>query len=109
MFAIVCGFHPVFRVAVNRAMHSFPPPATFTRKVVISWRNVLPNLDRFVLKSRVNEDQVREASLARQRVGLLFFVNNYIINLDLIRSEKSHTLGGLCLSSICTTITESRE
>ena len=108
LFAIVCAFHPVFQLAVTRAMHSFPPPTTFTRKVVFSWRNVLPNLDRLALRSKVNEDQDREARLARQRVGLLLFVNSYKINLDLIRSGYSSTLDGLCFGCICFAI-ESRE
>ena len=99
----------MFRVAVNRALAATPPPETLNHRVVVSWRNVLPVLDRLTNMRRDDEDQFREARLARQREGLLFFVNSYNINLVLIRSQFiGNPLGGLQLGSICATIHESR-
>ena len=104
LFAIVCGFHPVFRVAVNRALSTFPPPRSFNRKVCVSWKNVLPMLDKYALQSRIEFKVQGSRESPRQREGLLFFVNSYNINLELINVRCNDTpcgLGLLALSSIC--------
>ena len=70
----------------------------------MSWRNTLPVLDKLANLRLRDEVQQREDFLRRQREGVLFFVNSYNINLDLIRSGGKNATNGLSLGSVCTAV-----
>ena len=85
-FSIVCGYHPVFKNAMKRALKTVQPPASLNKRVLLSWRNVLPSIGSHVVAFRYNELEVQWDNV--QREGSLFFVNN--VNLQLIHRSGSH-------------------
>ena len=100
IFSIVCGYHPVYKTALNRALRHVPPPPTLSKRVLLSWKNVLKSVGSHCMAFRFDELEIHGNNVLRE--GELFLSNN--LNLQLIhRNGVAHPVGSdvLSLSNFC--------